>query len=209
MSHSQPQQLEPYPHHILSCSVNGDVNRRHNKLARTIAFLAQRAGQTTSTEPSGLLREEANTNLRPADTLINGEFAVDVTVVSALQNAYVSAGQCNVGKAAIAAESRKLIDYEDKCHQNHLVYMPFAIDTFGFVTPRGGQLINMLSTELSLQLNLSRRVTRILVKGVISASIHRSNARMVLKRRPLVRTVQIPPDRAHARAAAAAVRKRR
>ncbi|KAJ0763899.1 putative exostosin [Helianthus annuus] len=88
---------------------------------------------------------EGRSTLRPADILVFGwvggkHACVDLTGVSPL----VGLGSCafTVGQAALKAASGKVIKHEKACLDNQHVFIPFAFDTFGFLTPEAVDLLS-------------------------------------------------------------------
>jgi hypothetical protein len=58
---------------------------------------------------------------------------VDLTGVSPLVG--LTTGGFTVGQAALKAASSKVVKHEKACSDNQHAFIPFAFDTFGFLTP--------------------------------------------------------------------------
>jgi hypothetical protein len=44
-------------------------------------------------------------------------------------------GDFTVGRAALKATSSKMVKHEKTCSNNQHVFIPFTVDTFGFLAP--------------------------------------------------------------------------
>jgi hypothetical protein len=86
--------------------------------------------------------------------LIGGKHAcVNLTGVSPLVG--LRAGDFIAGKAAPKVASNKVVKHENACCDNQHVFIPFAFDTFGFLTP---DVVDLL-----------QRVQKIIQNNVVSS----------------------------------------
>nr|GEY27902.1 putative reverse transcriptase domain-containing protein [Tanacetum cinerariifolium] len=82
--------------------------------------------------------------LRPVDVLVFGwvggkHACVDLTEVSPLVG--LSSWRFTAGQAALKAASCKVTKHKKACIENQNVFIPFAFDTFGFLTPEAVELV--------------------------------------------------------------------
>ena len=110
---------DPYGDHHIGCGGNGDTHRilRHNAFRDAIFSAAQSAALAPRREVPSLI---PNSLSRPADiylpSLKRGHpAALDVTVISTMQQATIQSAATTRGHALLVGESRKLGAHADAC----------------------------------------------------------------------------------------------
>jgi len=88
---------------------------------------------------------DRRSTLKPADVMVyewvRGKHAcVDLTKVSPLVG--LGVGPFTVGQAALKAASSKVAKHEKSCSDNEHAFIPFALDTFGFLAPEAVDLLH-------------------------------------------------------------------
>nr|KAJ0213464.1 hypothetical protein LSAT_V11C400188450 [Lactuca sativa] len=100
---------------------------------------------------------DGRSTLRPVDILVFGwiggkHACVDLTGVSPLVG--LGSEDFTVVHTTLKVVACKVVKHEDACIENQHVFVPFAFDTFGFLTPEAVELLN--------------RVQRVMHSNVIS-----------------------------------------
>ncbi|GKF75170.1 hypothetical protein Tco_0224614, partial [Tanacetum coccineum] len=79
---------------------------------------------------------------------VGGKHAcVDLIEVSLLVG--LSGRGFTVGQAVLKAASCKVTKHEKSCIENQHVFIPFAFDTFGFLTPEAVELLNRVQRVMN------------------------------------------------------------
>ncbi|KAK2414652.1 hypothetical protein QL285_037222 [Trifolium repens] len=91
--------------------------------------------------------QEGRSTLRPADVLVYGwvggkHVCVDLTRVS--PHVGLGVEDFIVGRVVLNAASSKMVKHEKACSDNQHIFIPFAFDTFGFLTPEAVDLIKRI-----------------------------------------------------------------
>nr|GEW70000.1 auxilin-like protein [Tanacetum cinerariifolium] len=100
------------------------------------------------------LSDERST-LRPADVLVFGRARgkhvyVDLTEISPL--VWLSSRGFTVGQGALKNASRKVTKHKKTCIESQRVFIPFAFDTFGFLTHEAVELLNKVQQVMKIML---------------------------------------------------------
>ncbi|MCI10479.1 auxilin-like protein, partial [Trifolium medium] len=100
---------------------------------------------------------EGRYTLRPTDVLVYGwiegrHACVDLIGVSPLVG--LTTGEFTVGQASLKAGSSKVAKHERACSDNQHTFIPFAFETFGFLTPEAVDIL--------------KRVQRVMHNNVVS-----------------------------------------
>ena len=110
--------------HQVGCGGNGDRIYRHNALRDAIFSAAQSAGREVPSLIPG-------SQTRPADIYLPSwkrgcPAALDVTVISTLQQATVQGAAATQGHALLVGEERKLVTYAAVCREVYrcFIYSP-------------------------------------------------------------------------------------
>ncbi|KAK2385232.1 Pleckstrin proteiny (PH) domain-containing protein [Trifolium repens] len=104
--------------------------------------------------------QEGRSTVRPADVLVYGwvggkHACVNLTGVSPLVGLRVE--DFTVRRTTLKAASSKMVKYEKACSDNQHVFISFAFDTFGFLTPEAVDLL--------------KRIQKVMHSNVMSPSV--------------------------------------
>ena len=88
------------------------------------------------------------------------------------------------GHAALKADVCKVAKHENACIEDQHVFVPFAFDTFGFLTPEVVELLNRVQRVMHSNV-ISPRSTYVVFKR-ISFAIQKRLAAQLVARFPLI-----------------------
>jgi len=132
-------------HHLTCMQGHGgrEITIRHNQVVATIDRFAKLAGATVVMEPKHLFSDSAK---RPDLQIIIGhkQYLVDVTIVHPTAPANLSHSQKVLGQAH-AAEKSKCRKYDEISLEQHAIFVPFVIETYGGLGAKAQELMNELS----------------------------------------------------------------
>ena len=122
-----------YGDHALCCGSGGERISRHNALRDAIFETAVAAGLGPTKEGRFLL---PGTDRRPADVFVPHwtgglDAAMDVTVVTPLQQATMPGAATTPGFALDHAYGIKVRGAEEQCRAQGIAFLPLAAETFG------------------------------------------------------------------------------
>ncbi|MCI03397.1 auxilin-like protein [Trifolium medium] len=139
--------LDRFGEHAVHCREIPCFKYRHDFVRDVLFDVFKRAKISVKKEtPVNFLTDplEGRSTLRPADVLVYGwvggkHACVDLTGVSPLVG--LTIGDFIVGQAALKAASSKVAKHERTCSNNQHAFIPFAFDTFGFLTPEAVDIL--------------------------------------------------------------------
>ncbi|KAL6550175.1 hypothetical protein OROMI_020663 [Orobanche minor] len=139
--------LDTFGEHAVHCRELPGFKYRHDLVRDVLADIFRRAGVSVKKEaPVNFLTDphEGRSTLRPADVLVYGweggkHACVDLTGVSPLVG--LRDGGFSVGQTDLKATSSKVVKHEKACFDNQHAFIPFAFDTFGFLSPEAVDLL--------------------------------------------------------------------
>ena len=172
--------------HALGCGSQGERISRHNLLRDALHQSAAAAALGPVKEGRFLL---PGRDARPADLLIprwegGQDAALDVTVVSALQQAMVAGSAATDGFAVTKAFDRKLARVGEACRQQGLAFIPVAADTLGGWHKVAAQQIKKLGAVLARHKGEDEQVEVRHLFQRLSLLLMRGNATLLLNRVP-------------------------
>ena len=96
--------------------------------------------------------QEGRSTLRPADVMVYGwvggkHACVDLTGVSPLVG--LREETFTVGQAALKVASSKVAKHEKTCFDNQHAFIPFAFNTFGFLTSEAASLLQRVQKVMN------------------------------------------------------------
>ena len=170
--------------HSLGCGSQGERIARHNLLRDALHQAAAAAALGPVKEGRFLL---PGRDARPADLLIprwegGKDSALDVTVVSALQQAMVAGSATTNGFAVGKAFDRKVARVGEACRQEGIAFIPVAADTLGGWQKVAVQQIKKLGAVLARHRgeeeqkevrHLFQRLSLLLMRGNASLLVNR------------------------------------
>ncbi|KAL6545127.1 hypothetical protein OROHE_009792 [Orobanche hederae] len=163
--------LDTFGEHAVHCRELPGFKYR-NDLVRDVLFdIFRRARVSVKKEaPVNFLTDphEGRSTLRPADVLVYGweegkHACVDLTGVSPLLS--LRDGSFTVGQAALKAASSKVVKHEKACSDNQHAFIPFAFDTFGFLSPEAVDLLQRVQRLMHSNV-VSPRYTDVVFKKI-------------------------------------------
>ena len=122
---------DPFGDHLVGCGGNADRIARHNALRDAIFSAAQSAALAPRREVSSLIPSSLN---RPADVYLPNlkggrPAALDVTVISTMQQATIQGAAISQGHALLVGEERKLAADVDACQAVGVSFIPLVVGT--------------------------------------------------------------------------------
>ena len=183
--------LDPFGDHAVACGGNSDRISRHNALRDVLFTAAQAAALSPRREVSSLVPGSAS---RPADIFVpswvQGQpAALDVTVISPLQQLTLSQASATRGFALSFAEERKNIVHFDDCRRVGVLFVPLAVETIGGWSQSACSVIQSIGRHLGSRRGLDPHQVSMHLFQRLSVTLWRFNAHMWLSRFP-----SLPPD---------------
>ena len=124
---------DPFGDHQVGCGGNGDRISRHNAIRDVVFNAAQSAALAPSKEAPNLVQDSS---VRPADILLPNwnhgrPVAVDVHVISPLQQLTLAEAASTPGHALQVGVRRKLVSNLSACRSVGVEFVPFVVETLG------------------------------------------------------------------------------
>ena len=194
--------LDAYMDHALVCACRGDRTLRHNSARDSFFVEAREAGVRAEREKLGLLPlrpgdeslrgERLSNGRRPADVWFpgwsdNSPCAVDFAITSGLQVANLASAASDPASIWGSYEEfkRRHLDTEERCLERGFIIRPFIIEAhgggFGPVARRICARVAKAAAATSGE-DVEVKAADLLRR--ISISLHRENARAILRRLP-------------------------
>ena len=178
---------DPYGDHAVSCGGNGDRIMRHNSLREFLFLAAQAAALAPRREVPSLVPDSCS---RPADVYLPSwtrgrPAAVDVTVISPLQQLTLSETSINQGSALLVAEQRKRACHLTECQRVGVTFIPAAVETLGGWSRTALSVIKSLGRLQGLRLGSDPSESTAHLLQRLSVCLWRANAQMWVSRIPL------------------------
>ena len=125
--------IDPFGDHHLSCLGHGEKITRHNTLRDVIFSAARLAALSPRLEAPYLL---SNSSARPADVFLpswkdGSPAALDVTVISPMQQLTLAESAVTQGHALKVAADRKIAVHGPRCQQAGIQFFPLPVETLG------------------------------------------------------------------------------
>jgi hypothetical protein len=177
-----------YGDHHVGCGGNGDRILRHDMLREVLFSVAQSAALCPRREVSSLITGSCS---RPADIFlphwVGGKpAALDVSVISPLQNLTVNSSPSVQGFALAVGEARKVATHQDVCRAEGITFIPLIVETLGGWSSQASDLVRDFGKLQAQRLGIDRLACTSHAFQRLSCSLWRSNANMWAIRSPLV-----------------------
>ncbi|GJV15438.1 hypothetical protein Tco_1360761 [Tanacetum coccineum] len=180
--------LDSFGEHAIHCKELSGFKYQHDMVRDVLFYICRHARIFAKIEaPVNFLTDlsDGRSTLRPADVLVFGwvrgkHACVDLTGVSPLVG--LSGRGFTVGQAALKAVSCKLTKHEKACIENQHVFIPFAFDTFSFLTPEAMELLNRFQQVMNSNV-MTLRSTNVVFHR-ISFAIQKGLAAQLVARFP-------------------------
>ena len=173
--------------HQVGCSGNGDRILRHNALRDVLFSAAQSAALAPSREASGVIPESLS---RPADILLptwsrGRAAALDVHVISPLQQLTVAEAASTPGHALEVGVQRKLSSHLSACREAGVDFVPVVSETLGGLAADTITTIRSIGDAISQRSNpLDPSTCTIQLFHRFAIALWRGNACLWLHRQP-------------------------
>ena len=183
--------------HAIACGGHGERIMRHNDLRDILHHTAAQAGLRPAREELALL---PGSNARPADVFLthwsNGkDTALDVTVVSSLQQTLVVRSAATAGAALAHAYSRKENQSMPDCLQEGLIFIPLPLECLGGFHQKTCEVVKTLGRQLSLQTGCDEAQTVNHLFQRLSIMLMKGNSALFTSRMPTFPSQIIDGDR--------------
>ena len=174
--------------HLVTCRGNRDLIYRHDSLRNIIYSAAQSAALALRKECPSLI---PNSNSHPADIFLpcwkqGRPAALDVTVISPVQQLTVDRASVIQGHALSVAEDRKYRSQYDDCLQAGISFITLAMESFGGWSPIAVSIIREMGKLQAHRLGLSPSHTVSHLFQRLSIALWRGNAAMWAARLPIL-----------------------
>ena len=136
---------------------NGDRIARHNALRDAIFSAAQSAALAPRREVSSLIPSSLR---RPADVYLPSwkrgrPAALDVTVISTMQQATIQGAAVTQGHALLVGEARKLAAHANACQAVGVSFIPVVLETLGGLSASAVSVVACLGQLLGQRMGIS------------------------------------------------------
>ena len=171
--------------HALHCGHTGERISRHNHLRDIIHETAAAAALSPSKEDRFLIPGE---EVRPADVLLpyweNGQdTAIDVTVISSLQQATVASAAVTPGHALNFAYAKKMDKAGDSCRAQGIGFVPFVVEALGGFHSAAVRQVRKLGAALARHNGQPEEEASRHLFQRLSITIQKGNSSMITNRK--------------------------
>ena len=182
------RECDAYGDHHVGCGGNNDRIARHDCLRETLFSVAQSAALAPRREVPSLIPGSCN---RPADLYLpvwkcGRPAALDITVISPLQQLTLTKAATIQGSALSVAEERKRAAHADACAAAGISFSPMAVETIGGWGEEATETIRCIGRLQGLRLGLDPLETISHLFQRLSVSLWRGNAAMWAARASVV-----------------------
>ena len=177
---------DPLGDHHVGCGGNGGRIHRHDSLRDALFAAAQSAALAPRKEVPALIPGSAS---RPADVFLPNwnrgrPAALDVTVISTLQDLTVAGAAATQGHALRIGEERKLAAHQSDCQATGISFVPLVVESLGGWCEEAVHTIGRIGRLLGQRSGVPpAESTRHLFQR-LSVCLWRGNATMWLERLP-------------------------
>jgi hypothetical protein len=174
-------------HHV-GCGGNGDRILRHNALRDILFSTTQSAALAPRKEVPSLISGRCS---KPADILLphwtgGKPAALDVSVISPLQNLTVNSSASIQGYALSVGEARKMSVHLDACLSEGISFIPLIVESLGGWSSQASNFIQVVGKHQAQRLGLNPSDCIAHIFQRLSISLWKSNANMWATRTPAV-----------------------
>ena len=183
--------IDVYGDHQVGCRGNRDLIRRHDAVRDVLYAAAQSAALAPRKEMPSLIPGSSS---RPADIFLpqwkgGRPVALDITVISSLQEQTLNNASLVQGSALGVAEAQKLSAHAADCHRVGVQFIPLAVEALGGWSPTASNIIGHVSRLLALRLGQDLSTTCQHLFQRLSVALWRGNAAMWA-----TRCLSLPPS---------------
>ena len=177
--------IDPYGDHHLSCLGQSDKITRHNALRDVIFSAARLAALSPKLEAPFLL---SGSHSRPADIFLpswnrGSPAALDVTVISPMQQLTLPQSAITQGHALKVASERKTATHGPRCQQAGIQFIPLPVETLGGWSSAAALTLSDIGRRQAARLDYPASVSIHHLFQRLSVCLWRGNASMFLNNR--------------------------
>ena len=174
--------------HQVGCGGNGDRIFRHNAIRDVVFSAAQSAALCPRKEMPSLI---PGSRSRPADVYVplwvgHRPAAMDVTVISPLQQLTLSGASSIAGHALQVAEERKRTAYAELCHPLGIDFVPLALEALGGWSELTCNTIRSISRLQAQRLGIPTTESYHHLAQRIAITLWRGNSSLWMSRQPSI-----------------------
>ena len=173
--------------HQVSCGGNGDRIFQHDALRNALYTAAQSAALAPRREMPSLI---PGSKSHPADVYLphwkQGQpAALDVSVISPLQQLTVSQASSTQGHALLVGEGRKISAHAAPCASVGVSFIPLMVETLGGWSDKASDTIRSIGQLQGQRLGISPADTTTHLFQRLAICLWRGNAAMWIRRMPI------------------------
>ena len=177
---------DPFGDHQVGCGGNGDRISRHNAVRDVLYSAAQSAALGPTREAAGLV---AGSMSRPADLLLptwhhGRPAALDVHIISPLQQQLVHEAAFTPGHALEVGTQRKLASHLSSCRDAGVDFIPVVAETLGGLSGDTINIIRSFASAISLRTGSPDPSNHNHIFHRVAIALWRGNACLWLHRLP-------------------------
>ena len=166
--------------HGVGCGGDGDCTHRHDSIRDTLFSIAQTAALAPRKEVPSLFPDSRS---RPADVYLpywkRGQpAAMDVTVISPLQQKTLAAASISQGHALTVGEDRKMAANAEACREVGVSFIPLVVETLGGWSDRAADNIKSIGRQLGQRTGAPPAETTTHLFQRLAIALWRGNATM-------------------------------
>ena len=172
--------------HQVGCWGNGDRIHRHDSIRDALFSAAQSAALVPQKEVPFLIPGSSS---RPAEVYLpnwkRGQpAALDVTVISSLQQQTLSGAAISPGHALRVGETRKMNANADSCHAVGVFFVPLVVEALGGWNDEATHTITSIGRLLGQHLGIPPHESTRHLFQCLAISLWRGNATLWIRRQP-------------------------
>ena len=175
---------DPLGDHQVGCGGNGDRIHRHDSVRDALFSAAQTAALAPRKEVPSLI---PGTSSRPADVYLPNWMrgqpaALDVHVISTLQQLTLKEAAVTQGYALSVGEERKRAAHSEACHAVGVTFIPMVVETLGGWVEEAALTVKIIGRLQGLRLGIPpAQATRHLFQR-LAINLWRGNATLWIRR---------------------------
>ena len=178
---------DPFGDHQVGCGGNGDCIHRHDSLRDALFSAAQSAALAPRKEVPSLI---PGTCSRPADMYLpiwlRGQpAALDVTVISTMQQLTVTGASSTQGHALTVGEERKMTAHAEACRSVGVTFIPLVAESIGGWSDGSVATIKSIGRLLGQRLGTPPADSITHLFQHLAICLWRGNASMWIRRMPV------------------------
>jgi len=184
-------------HAVAACQTGRERKARHDALVDDLARFVRDAGYAVSVDRA--VRYDVANPKRPGDILVtrynaNRDAALDVTVVSPLQQNVLQQATVDSAAPLARAEEAKRRKYDEECRLHGVTFVPMAVTTYGGWSNLAIATIDRFVRQAAREQNIPVFWMNRRVYGRLAVTIARRNAQALIARCPRREYFNVEPE---------------